>query len=82
MILNNILSNVNKTIGLMRKLQAFLPRQSLVMVFKAFIRPNLDYGDIIYNQSYNNSFHKKMESIQYNAALATTSTLRDTSIKN
>ena len=68
MILNNILSNVNKTVGLMRKLQAFLPRQSLVMVFKAFIRPHLDYGDIIYNQSYNNSFHKKMESIQYNAA--------------
>ena len=82
MILNNILSNVNKTIGLMRKLQAFLPRQSLVMVFKAFIRPNLDYGDIIYNQSYNNSFHKKMESIQCNAALATTSALRGTSIKN
>ena len=30
--LNNILSKVNKTIGLQRKLQAFLPRHSLVRV--------------------------------------------------
>ena len=43
--LNKVLSKVNKTIGLLRKLQAFLPRQSLVMVYKAFIRPHLDYGD-------------------------------------
>ena len=35
--LNNILSKVNKNIPLLRKLQAFLPGQSLVMVYKAFI---------------------------------------------
>ena len=45
--LNNILSKVNKTIGLLRKLQTFLPRQSLVKAYKAFIRPHLDYGDVI-----------------------------------
>ena len=45
--LNNILSKVNKAIGLLRKLQTFLPRQSLVTVYKAFIRPHLDYGDVI-----------------------------------
>ena len=45
--LNNILSKVNKTIGLQRKLQVFLPRQSLVRVYKAFIRLRLDYGDIL-----------------------------------
>ena len=43
--LNKVLSKVNKTIGLLRKLQAFLPLQSLVTVYKAFIRPHLDYGD-------------------------------------
>ena len=37
--LNNVLSKVNKTIRLLRKLQAFLPRQSLVTVYKASIRP-------------------------------------------
>ena len=76
---NNILSKVNKTIGLMRKLQAFLPRQSLVMVYKAFLRLHLDYGDIIYDQTYNESFHQKMESVQYNAARAITGAIRGTS---
>ena len=77
--LNNVLSKVNKTIGLLHKLQAFLLRQSLVTVYKAFIRPHLDYGDIIYDQTYNESFHQKMESIEYNAALAITGAIRGTS---
>ena len=77
--LNNILSKVNKTIGLLSKLQAFLPGKSLVTVYKAFIRPHLDYGDIIYDQTYNESFHQKMESIQYNAALAIAGAIRGTS---
>ena len=70
---------MNKTIGLLRKLQAFLPRQSLVTVYKAFITPHLDYEDIIYDQTYNKSFHQKMESIQYDAALAITGAIKDTS---
>ena len=77
--LNNVLSKVNKTNGLLWKLQAFLPRQSLVTVYKAFIRLQLDYRDIIYDQTCNDSFHQKMDSIQYNSALATTSALRGTS---
>ena len=68
--LNNVLSKVNRTIRLLRKLQAFLLRQSLVTVYKAFIRPHLDYGDIIYDQTYNESFHQKIMPIQYNTALA------------
>ena len=63
----------------LRKLQAFLPRQSLVTVYKAFIRPHLDYRDIIYDQTYNESFHQKIESIQYNATLAITGAVRGTS---
>ena len=55
--LNNVLSKVSKTIALLRKLQDFLLRQSLVTVYKAFIRPHLDYGDIIHDQTYNESFH-------------------------
>ena len=57
--LNNVLSKVNKTIGLSRKFQAFLLRQCLVTVYTAFIRPHLDYGDIIYDQTYHDSFHQK-----------------------
>ena len=43
----------NKTTGLLRKLQNTLPRTSLITIFKSFIRPHLDYGDIIYDGAYN-----------------------------
>ena len=79
--LDNIISKVDKTIGLLRKLQAVLPRLSLATIYKAFIRPHLDYGDIIYDQAYKESFHQKLESIQYNAALAITGAIRGTSKK-
>ena len=39
-------------------------------------RPYLDYGDVIYDQRYNNSFHQELESIQYNATLAITGAIR------
>ena len=50
-------NKVNKTIRLLRTLQDTLPRTSSVTIFKSFIRPHLDYGDIIYDQAYNTSFH-------------------------
>ena len=66
-----------------------LPRQALVFIrpllvfislyYKAFIRPHLDYGNVLYDQAFNNSFHAKMESIQYNACLAITGAIRGTS---
>ena len=37
---------------------------------------HLDYGHVIYDQNYNNTFHQKMESIQYNTALAITGAIR------
>ena len=43
------------------------------------MRPDLDYGDILYDQAYNISFHHKLESIQYNACLAITGAMRGTS---
>ena len=77
--LQNILNKVNKTIGLLRKLQNILPREPLLTIYKSFVRPHLDYGDVIYDQRYNNSFHQKLESIQYNAALAITGAIRGSS---
>ena len=46
---------------------------------KAFVRPHLDYGDILYDQDYNMSFHQNLESIQYNACLGITGVIQDTS---
>ena len=77
--LKNAQNKVNKTIGLLRKLLDTLPRTSLITIFKSFIRPHLDYGDIIYDRAYNTSFHQNIESIQYNAALAITGAVRGTS---
>ena len=77
-----ILNKVNKTIGLLRKLQNILPRSALLTIYKTFIRSHLDYGDIIYDQAYNASFHQKLELLQYNASLAITRAIRDTSKEN
>ena len=77
--LKNVQNKVNKTIGLLRKLHDTLPRTSLITIFKSFIRPHPDYGDIIYDRAYNTSFHQNIESIQYNAALAITGAVRGTS---
>ena len=77
--MQNVLNNVSKTIGLLRKLQKILPRPLLITIYKSFIRPHLDYGDIIYDQVYNVCIHPKLESIQYNVALAITGAIRGTS---
>ena len=37
----------NKTIGLLRKLQTLFPRAPLIAIYKSFIRPHLDYGDMM-----------------------------------
>ena len=74
-----MLNKVNKSIGLLRKLQNTLPRPSLLTIYKSFIRPHLDYSDIIYDQAHDASSQQKVESIQYKAALAITGTIRETS---
>ena len=63
----------------MRKLNRLLPRSSLITIYKCFIRPHLDYGDVIYDQPNLSSLANKIESVQYNAALAITGAIRGTS---
>ena len=78
-LMKNVFNKTNKTIGLLRKLSNLLPRQALITIYKAFVIPHLDYGDVLYDQAFNNSFHGKMESIQYNACLAIAGAIRGTS---
>ena len=77
--LKNVFKKTNKTIELLRKLSNSLPRQALITIYKAFVRPHLDYGDVLYDQALNNLFHAKMESIQFNPCLAITGPIRGTS---
>ena len=69
---------MNRTIGLLRKFQQVLPRPSLITIYKAFIRPHLDHGDVIFDQAFNNFFHQRLESIQYNTVLTITGAIRGT----
>ena len=72
-------AKVNRGIGILKKLSGFLPRHSLITLYKSFIWPNLDYANIIYDQSYNLSLCNKIETCQYNAALAITGAIRGSS---
>ena len=70
-----------KDIPVQRKSQNIIQRNSLLTIYKSFIRPHLDYGDIVYRQPNNGSFCQKNEAIQYQAALAITGAIHRTSQK-
>ena len=77
--INIKISKANKVIGIIKRLLHILPRKSLSTIYKSFIRPYLDYCDVIYDQPNHESFCTKIEIIQYNDALAITGVLRGTS---
>ena len=67
--LKTITTRINKLIRLLRKLWNIFPKPVLNTKIKVFVRQNLDYGDVIYDEAYNKKFHQKLESVQYNACL-------------
>ena len=73
------LNTVNKLTSTLRKLYHCMPRDSLVAIYKSFIRPHLVYADVIFDKSSNATFSNRIESAQFNAALAITGTVRGTS---
>ena len=77
--LNEKISKANKGISLIKRLHKYLPRKSLLCIYKSFVRPHLDYADVIYDQPHNDSFCNNIESVQYNAALAITGAIRGSS---
>ena len=56
-----------------------LPLTSLLTIYMSFIRPPLNYADVIYDQPSNASFSKIIQSVQYNAVLAITGTIKGSS---
>ena len=59
-----------------------LPRSCLLTIYKPFVRPHLDYGNVIYDQPNNSRLSDKIESVQYNTAFAITGAIRGTSIRS
>ena len=70
--INEKINKANKGIGTIRKLNNILPCHALLTIYRSFVRPDLDYADVIYDQAENESVSSKIERVQYNASLAVT----------
>ena len=77
--INHKISKCNKIIGVMKKLLLTLSRKTLLAIYKSFVRPNLDYADILYDKPLNEAFKNKLEMVQYHAALVITGAFKGTS---
>ena len=72
----------NKLIGTIKHLSFHLPRKSLLTIYKSFVRPHLDYGDITYDNPENETLINKLEKVQYQACLAITGAFQGTLHEN
>ena len=78
--IRSAMSKTRKGIGMLRFLSNYLPRNTLNDLYKLYVRPHLDYGDVIYHDppnldefSGNTTLSKQMEkieSVQYSITLA------------
>ena len=50
------ITTVNKLTSTLKKLYRYMPRDSLVTIYKSFIRPHLDYADVIFDKPSNATF--------------------------
>ena len=75
------IQKAKKNIGIMKYLSAYLPMKTLNQMYKTFVRPHLDYCDIIYHEPPKiDKGHEvtltapmeEIERVQYKAALAVT----------
>ena len=71
-------------IGVIRYLSKYVSRDVLDQMYQLYVRPHLDYGDIIYHKhdpDLKLNFTKKLESAQYSAALGISGAWRRTNRK-
>ena len=54
--INNKKSKCNKTIGATKNVPLTISWKTLLIVYKSFARPSLDYAVIIYGKFFNESF--------------------------
>ena len=65
----------------MKRLSVNLPRSALLTIYKSFIRPHLEYGDILYDKPDNENFQNKIEKVQYKACLAIAGAIQETLVE-
>ena len=84
------IAKAKQGLGLMKQLKKWVSSEVLEQVYKLYVRPHLDYGDVIYDiatadkttvfQDNDRDLTKKVESIQYEAARVVTGAWKSTSI--
>ena len=62
--IDSVIPKINKGISVIKTFRHSLPRKSLLTIYKAFLRPLIDYKNIIYDQPQNEAFCEKLESVQ------------------
>ena len=87
--IQSIIIKCRRGIGIIKFLSKYLPRNTLTELYKLYVRPHLDYGDVIYHITHKkcdfshdtslNNHMEKLESIQYSAALAVPGAWKGTS---
>ena len=65
--INEKIKKATKGVTAIRKINLLLPRSSLLTTYKSFVRPHLNYGDVVYDRSNNSRLSDKIETVQYNA---------------
>ena len=84
------ITKANSGLGLMKCIKKWVTRATLEQIYKLYVRPHMDYADILYNVSerdktnifpneVTNDMARKIESVQYEAARITTGAWNKTS---
>ena len=53
LILQKDIGKASKRIGVIKERLKILPRNALLTIYKSFVRPHLDYGDVVYDRPDN-----------------------------
>ena len=75
------IGKARRGIGMIRFLSKYVARDVLDQIYKLYVRPHLDYGDIIYHKydpEMRLTFTQRLEQTQYSAALAVAGAWRGT----
>ena len=75
------IKNARKGIGVIQYLSKYVSRDVLDQMQKLYVRPHLDYGDVIYHNfdpELTLEFDKILETVQYLAAFAVSGAWRGT----
>ena len=62
---NEKIKKATKGVNFIRKMNLLLSHSSLLTIYKSFVRPHLDYGDVIHDQANNSCLSDKIETVQY-----------------